>query len=177
MGDTVTDIQMQAKLASWPTPLAADSRGRAGAAAHKNSELPNAVCLADWEGQIAGPARLTADPDRLGEALINLLDNAFKYTPSGGSVDLTVTGESGWLRVEVADSGPGIPPEEAPWIFERYYRGGGVSAEGAGLGLAIARGIVERHGGSIWTESEESPGARFVFKVPEGVTVIDGTKK
>jgi signal transduction histidine kinase len=113
------------------------------------------------------PARITADPDRLGEALINLLDNAFKYTPSEGVVDLTVTGETGWVQVEVADNGPGIPPEEAPWIFEKYYRGGGVSAEGSGLGLAIARGIIERHGGTIWMEDDGRPGARFVFKVPE----------
>ena len=112
------------------------------------------------------PARITADPDRLGEALINLLGNAFKYTPPGGGVRMTVSGEEGWVRVEVADNGPGIPAAEVPLIFEKYYRGGGVTAEGAGLGLAIARGIVERHGGTIWAESSEGAGARFIFRVP-----------
>jgi signal transduction histidine kinase len=112
------------------------------------------------------PARIVADPDRLGEALLNLLGNAFKYTPPGGTVALTVSGEDGWVRVEVADSGPGIPEEEVPLIFEKFYRGGGVAAEGTGLGLAIARGIVERHGGVIWAESERGHGARFIFRVP-----------
>jgi signal transduction histidine kinase len=112
------------------------------------------------------PARITADPDRLSEAVINLLGNAFKYTPSGGAVTLSVRNDGGWVRVEVADTGPGIPRDEVPRIFEKYYRGGGVTAEGAGLGLAISRGIVERHGGTIWAESDGSGGARFVFKVP-----------
>jgi signal transduction histidine kinase len=112
------------------------------------------------------PGRITADPDRLGEALTNLLDNAFKYTPEGGAVSLSVKGQDGRVRVEVADTGPGIPAGEVGRIFERYYRGGGVTAQGTGLGLAIARGIVERHGGAIWAEGKEEAGARFVFEVP-----------
>ncbi len=112
------------------------------------------------------PERIEADPDRLGEALTNLLDNAFKYTPEGGSVSLSVLGRNGRVRVEVADSGPGIPKGEEALIFERYYRGGGVTEQGAGLGLAIARGIVEQHGGSIWAEGGGKAGARFVFEVP-----------
>jgi signal transduction histidine kinase len=119
------------------------------------------------------PARFTADPDRLGEALTNLLDNAFKYTPSGGSVGLLVTRDEEWVLVKVSDSGPGIPADEAARIFERYYRGGAVSADGAGLGLAITRGIVERHGGSIWLEGA-GPGAEFAFKVPLKASDIDG---
>lgn len=114
------------------------------------------------------PARIEADPDRLGEALTNLLENAFKYTPEGGRVRLNVHGNDGKVRVEVADSGPGIPSGEESRIFERYYRGGGVTAQGSGLGLAIARGIVEQHGGKIWAESVERAGARFVFEVPVG---------
>ncbi len=112
------------------------------------------------------PRKIQADPDRLGEALTNLLENAFKYTPSGGEVTLTVRGAGEKIRVEVTDSGPGIPPGEESLIFERYYRGGGVTAQGTGLGLAIAQGIVEHHGGSIWAESMESGGARFIFEVP-----------
>lgn len=112
------------------------------------------------------PERIQADPDRLGEALTNLLDNAFKYTPRGGRVRLAVRGGGARIRVEVADSGPGIPEGEEALIFERYYRGGGVTAQGTGLGLAIARGIVEEHGGSIWAENAAPSGARFIFEVP-----------
>lgn len=112
------------------------------------------------------PARFNADPDRLGEALINLLDNAFKYTPLEGQIGFDVQPEEGWIRVIVDDTGPGIPAGEAKRIFERYYRGGAVSADGAGLGLAISRGIIEKHGGAIWSEEKEGPGARFVFKLP-----------
>jgi signal transduction histidine kinase len=112
------------------------------------------------------PSRITADPDRLGEALINLLGNAFKYTPRGGRVAMSVAPENGWVRVEVEDTGPGIPSGEVSLIFERYFRGGGVVAPGTGLGLAISKEIVERHGGRIWAECEKGSGARFIFKVP-----------
>ena len=112
------------------------------------------------------PARIKADPDRLGEALTNLLENAFKYTPEGGAVNLSVRGGNGKVRVEVADTGPGIPAGEESLIFERYFRGGDVTAQGSGLGLAIAQGIVEQHGGSIWAEGRQEVGARFVFEVP-----------
>lgn len=112
------------------------------------------------------PGRIQADPDRLGEALTNLLENAFKYTPRGGRVRLGVRGAGQRVRVEVADSGPGIPEGEEALIFERYYRGGGITVQGTGLGLAIARGIVEQHGGSIWAENGEPEGARFIFEVP-----------
>jgi len=112
------------------------------------------------------PPRITADPDRLGEALINLLGNAFKYTPEGGKVSLSIAPIDGRARVEVADSGPGIPEEEVPLIFQRYFRGEGVAVEGSGLGLAISKEIVERHGGKIWAESGAGAGARFIFEVP-----------
>ncbi|MBI3449528.1 MAG: HAMP domain-containing histidine kinase [Acidobacteria bacterium] len=112
------------------------------------------------------PARITADPDRLGEALINLVGNAFKYTPAGGRITMTVSPEDSSVRVEVEDTGPGIPADEVPLIFEKYFRGGGVVAEGTGLGLAISKEIVQRHGGRIWAESEPGRGARFIFIVP-----------
>lgn len=122
----------------------------------------------DWRIRVEEglPPRITADPDRLGEALINLLGNAFKYTPRGGKVAMSVAPGDGWVKVEVADTGPGIPSGEVALIFEKYFRGGGVEAEGTGLGLAISKEIVERHGGRIWAESEPGAGARFIFKVP-----------
>ncbi len=116
------------------------------------------------------PPRMRADPDRLGEVLYNLLGNAFKFTPSGGEVRFESDADSDWIRVSVADTGPGIAQEDIPFIFERYYKGTETDdsrgSEGVGLGLAISRGIVEKHGGRIWVESREERGSRFVFRIP-----------
>jgi len=111
--------------------------------------------------------RVWADPEWAGRALGNLLENAIQFTPAGGEVRVRAWSEGEWVAVEVADTGPGIPPEDLPRIFERFYRGrrhrgGG----GSGLGLAIARHAVEAHGGRIQAFSEPGRGARFVFTLP-----------
>ncbi len=111
--------------------------------------------------------RVWADPEWAGRALGNLLDNAIKFTPPGGEVRVRAWPEGEWVAIEVADTGPGIPPEDLPRIFERFFRrdrhrGGG----GSGLGLAIARHAVEAHGGRIQAFSEPGQGARFVFTLP-----------
>lgn len=111
--------------------------------------------------------RAWADPEWAGRALGNLLENAIKFTPSGGEISVRAWREGDWVAIEVADTGPGIPPEDLPRIFERFYRGerhrgGG----GSGLGLAIARHAVEAHGGRIQAFSEPGRGARFVFTLP-----------
>ncbi|MFQ5700469.1 MAG: ATP-binding protein [Acidobacteriota bacterium] len=117
------------------------------------------------------PERIWADPDRLREVVNNLLGNALKFTDPGGQVGLTVEAESGWIRVTVLDTGRGIPQEDLPFIFERYYRvskdDGDQQRQGAGLGLAISRGIVEKHGGRIWVENREEAGTRFIFRIPD----------
>jgi signal transduction histidine kinase len=116
------------------------------------------------------PARIQADPDRLREVVYNLLANAFKFTEPGGDVRFDAEADSEWVRLTVSDSGPGIPQEDLPFIFEKYYRGAGSDGnrenEGAGLGLAISRGIVEKHGGRIWVENRRPKGSRFVFRIP-----------
>jgi signal transduction histidine kinase len=116
------------------------------------------------------PGRIHADPDRLREVVYNLLANAFKFTEPGGDVRFEAGMDAGWVRVAVSDSGPGIAQEDLPFIFEKYYRGnasdGSRGNEGAGLGLAISRGIVEKHGGRIWVENRRPGGSRFVFRIP-----------
>jgi two-component system OmpR family sensor kinase len=90
-----------------------------------------------------------AQPEALMILLRNLVDNAIKYTPSGGTVDVSVAAEQGALSVSVEDSGPGIPPEERERVFDRFYRVPGSDAAGSGLGLAIIKAIAERHGATL----------------------------
>ncbi len=117
------------------------------------------------------PARALADADRLHQVLVNLLDNAVRFTPAGGRVTVSVGDHESRLYIAVADTGPGIPATEIPLVFERFYRGDRSRARaenesGAGLGLAIAKAIVEAHGGRIWAESAPGQGARFTFTLP-----------
>ena len=100
--------------------------------------------------------------------LSNLVDNAVRYTPAGGSVDVAVAHEDGQAVVEVSDSGPGIPPEERARVFDRFYRRAGDGPEGSGLGLAIVKQVVERQGGSIELEDSPKGGLRAVLRVPLG---------
>jgi signal transduction histidine kinase len=113
--------------------------------------------------------RVWADRERMHQVLFNLLDNAVRFTPAGGTV--TVSGARRGVRVQVrvADTGPGIPKEHLPHVFERFYRVDQARSRGdggTGIGLAIARSIVEAHGGRIWAESEEGEGSVFGFDLP-----------
>jgi signal transduction histidine kinase len=118
------------------------------------------------------PAGLTfyGDPARLEECLINLVDNAIKYSDEGGEVDLAIFGEDNRIRFEVRDRGQGIPLEALEKIFERFARfdSEGV-AEGYGLGLAIVRDFVELHQGRIWAESKPGEGSKFIFEIPKDI--------
>jgi signal transduction histidine kinase len=115
---------------------------------------------------------VSADPDRLRQVLINLVGNAIKYTPTGGSIRLrTATrqiGERRWGEVSVTDSGPGIPADKREAIFEPYYRIASSEAdapEGAGLGLAISRELVRQMGGDIQVESAPGGGSTFSIRL------------
>jgi len=110
-----------------------------------------------------------ADPERVHQVLFNLLDNALRFTPPGGRVTVTASHRDGAIDVAVADSGPGIAPEHLPRLFERFYRADTARSRnegGTGIGLAIARSVVEAHGGRIWAESEPGKGATFTFELP-----------
>jgi len=114
--------------------------------------------------------KVAADPDRIGEVLANLLDNALRHTPPGGRVEVAATADGGELRLSVADTGEGIPAELLGRVFERFYRVDRARTRadgGSGIGLTIARAIVEAHGGRIRAESDgPGRGSRFVLGIP-----------
>ena len=110
-----------------------------------------------------------ADAKRSRQVLMNILTNAIKYTPSGGTITIAARTGVGRVAISVTDDGPGIDPAELPHIFNRFYRGDRARSRaegGTGLGLSIARGYVEAQGGSIWAENLPSRGARFTFELP-----------
>jgi signal transduction histidine kinase len=119
------------------------------------------------------PDEVFWDLDRVNEVLGNLLSNAFKFTPHGGTVELAVEPVEDGVLMEVRDTGAGIPPEQLPRIFEKFYQADNqrsARASGSGLGLAIAKQIVEAHGGTISCESTPGVGTTFSIMLPMRVT-------
>jgi histidine kinase len=118
----------------------------------------------------AGALMAQADPDRIEQVLTNLLGNALHYTPEGGSVQVRAAYAGDTVQVSVRDTGIGIPPEHLAQIFDRFYRVDKSRSRlkgGSGIGLTIARHLVESHGGRIWAESEgEGQGSAFTFTLP-----------
>lgn len=109
------------------------------------------------------------DPDRLKQLLFNLIDNAMKYTPPGGKVSLRLSKTMDWAQLEVTDTGVGIPPDDLPYIFDRFYRVDKARSRaqgGAGLGLAIAKWIAQVHGGNIHAISQVGVGTTFAIMLP-----------
>lgn len=106
------------------------------------------------------------DEKQLMRVLSNVVGNAIKFTPSGGVIRISGEGDDEELRVSVEDSGPGIPETKREHIFERFWKGQSGDRRGAGLGLSIAKGIIDAHGGRIWAESKNGGGSRFTFTLP-----------
>ena len=120
------------------------------------------------EAEVEGPIRARCAPEQVERVLYNLLSNAVRHTPPDGSIAVRARSEPEAVHVVVEDTGEGVTPETAQRMFDRLWRDGGSRSEGdgAGLGLAIARGLVEAHGGRIWAESRPEGGTRVSFTLP-----------
>jgi two-component system sensor histidine kinase BaeS len=115
------------------------------------------------------PLVVRHDPPRIGQAVSNLVGNALKFTPRGGSVRLVLTPHRGGAMIRVVDTGVGIDARELPLIFDRFYRGSQANearGSGSGLGLAIVRSIVDMHGGRIAVDSRVGTGSTFTIILP-----------
>ncbi|MHB1133847.1 MAG: PAS domain-containing sensor histidine kinase, partial [Chloroflexota bacterium] len=169
------------RMATMIQDLVESSRLEAGKLAMHKTPTDLLPLLSDIAGRVGKPedqARLRletpdpllpvlADPEHLERAIVNLITNALKYSPADKAVVVTATTSEGAATLAVSDQGLGIATEDLPRIFERYYRAKNSNrAEGLGLGLYIARLIVEAHGGRIWVESEPGKGSTFSFTLP-----------
>ncbi len=119
--------------------------------------------------QVHADATAYCEPQKVERVLLNLLTNALRHTPSDGSIAVLVEPDPDGVRVSVEDTGVGLTTDSASRMFERFWRADRArTSPGAGLGLAIARGLVEAHGGQIWAESRSGGGARVSFTLPRG---------
>jgi signal transduction histidine kinase len=112
---------------------------------------------------------VSADQTRIAQVLDNLLDNALRYAPAGSTIKIQLEHHGKWVQCSVSDIGPGIPPMDLPHIFDRFYRvekSRDRNSGGAGLGLAIAKSLIEAHGGKIEAHSEQGQGTKLVFQLP-----------
>jgi two-component system phosphate regulon sensor histidine kinase PhoR len=136
------------------------AEGLAAILARKNISVLN---------RVPGELSVSADRDKLSQVLINLLDNAAKYSREGGEIRVSASEDAGYVRVMVEDDGPGIAPGHLPHIFERFYRADKARSRelgGTGLGLSIVKHLVELHGGSVGVDSAEGRGSIFWFTLP-----------
>ncbi len=142
-------------------PLLAELAGRAKVLARERG--------VGLETELEGGGVVKVDPQRIEQAVLILVDNAAKYGQAGGKISLSSSARTGELRIGVEDRGPGIPEEELPRIFERFYRLDKARSRklgGAGLGLPIAKTIAEAHGGRVRVQSRPGAGSRFEIVIP-----------
>jgi two-component system, NtrC family, sensor histidine kinase GlrK len=122
----------------------------------------------DLRASSDGAVAVEGDEEQLTEVFVNLVGNAIKYTPIGGRVQVRLARRDDGVEIEVGDNGPGIPENDLPHVFDRFWQAKGVEG-GSGLGLAIVKSIVEAHGGKVWAGSEPGEGTRFTVRLPEAL--------
>ena len=146
--------------------LAESARAMRSAASAKRISL-KCACPSDLP--------MFADEELVRRVFLNLIDNAVKFTPEDGSVSVRARRDGDTYRIEISDTGPGIPPVDQPHIFERFFRADSTRrrAAGAGLGLAIAKWIAEVHGGSVALQSSDVSGTTFAIALPAGIGTVD----
>jgi two-component system sensor histidine kinase BaeS len=176
MSDLTDDLVELATLDSGAAPL---ERRLTSIDEVIETAVEGAALRAEAKGvELQGPDHSDLPPipiaaDKIGRVLQNLLDNAIDHTESGGEVRISSSERNGTVEVTVRDTGEGIREESLPYIFERFYRGeesrtrASSEVGGVGLGLAIAKELVEAHGGSIWAESGSESGTRITFSLPK----------
>ena len=115
---------------------------------------------------------VACDPDKIERIVLNLLSNAIKYTDESGNILINIMSKESVVEISVEDTGTGIPKDRVRSIFNRFEQVEGTlvkKREGCGIGLALAKSLVEMHGGEIWVESEEGVGSRFIFTIPKNL--------
>ncbi len=184
--EAVADIEREAeRLARLVEDLLFLARAEAGTLPLRREKVDLDIIVLDVlrQAQVLGQAKqqqvvlehleplpVVGDPDRLTQALLNLVSNAVRYTPEGGTIRLGARREGEWAVVWVSDTGPGIPPEDLPHVFERFYRAQRSRTRrgpgGFGLGLAIVQWIVDAHGGWVTVQSRVGQGSTFTLHLP-----------
>ena len=172
LGRLVEQLLDLSKLESGEVPLRREEVSLGPLVTQVMSEIEVASADRDVDVRSDLPDDLPpieADPERVHQVIFNLVDNAVRFTPEGGEVRIEAHRHNGSVEVSVADTGMGIPPEALPRLFERFYRVDPARAReggGTGIGLAIARSVVEAHGGTIRAESQPGHGSTFTFDLP-----------
>ena len=175
LGRLVEQLLDLSKLESGEVPLRREPVALAPLVSRVMSEIEVARSDRDVDVHSDLPEDLPAieaDPERVHQVIFNLVDNAVRFTPGGGEVRIEAHRHNGAVEVSVADTGVGIPAESLPRLFERFYRVDHARARedgGTGIGLAIARSVVEAHGGTIRAESDPGQGSVFTFDLPIAV--------
>ncbi|MDP9361525.1 MAG: HAMP domain-containing histidine kinase [Acidobacteriota bacterium] len=160
----VTRLEGGKQLPIEPAPLDVESLFGETYELFKSQAATSAITLQYHVGD--GVAAVYADRHRVLQVLSNLIGNAMKFTPPGGMITYRAEPHDATVQITVADTGPGIPKENLGDIFNPYWQAKRTARLGAGLGLPIAKGIVESHGGRVWVESESGAGTKFHFTLP-----------
>jgi signal transduction histidine kinase len=165
------------RLESGEVPFQQEVVGIAPLVERVISEITIGRAISDirLEAEVGEGLVAEADPERIHQVLFNLVDNAVRFTPPGGEIRVTARRTDGRVEISVADTGVGIAAEHLPRVFERFYRVDASRSRddgGTGIGLAIARSIVEGHGGRIVARSDPGRGSTFTFDLPAAVPAV-----